>query len=316
MITEERFKLKILFMGTPDIAAVSLKALINTDNEIVGVVTQPDKPRGRKQVLTPPDAKVVALENNIPVFQPETLKNGELKPVLEELKPDIIAVVAYGKILPEYVLGFPRFGCVNMHGSLLPKYRGAAPIQWSVINGDEKTGVTTMLMNEGLDTGDMLISKEVKIGKYETSGELFDRLAVLGAEVLIETIESIENIKPVPQDDEKATYAPMLKKEMALIDWNKGAKEIIKHICGMNPWPVAYTMYNGEAMKIFACEMADTKTSGKPGEVLGYEKNKGLLVKCGEGAIYINEIQAPTCKRMSIDDYLKGNIIENKTIFG
>lgn len=300
-------------MGTPDIAAVSLKKLIDDGYEIVGAVTQPDKPRGRKQILTPPEVKVLAMENNIPVFQPQSLKNGELKGVLEELKPDLIAVVAYGKILPPYILDFAKYGCINMHGSLLPKYRGAAPIQWSVINGEEYAGVTTMKMNEGLDTGDMLISRSTKIGEYETSEELFQRIAVLGAEVLKETIENIETIEPVPQNDDEATYAPIIKKEMARIDWNKPKREISKLICGMNSWPVAYTTCKGEIMKVYKAIISEESGNGQCGEILGCDKN-GLKVNCIDGSIIIKEIQFSGSRRMSVDDYLKGHKIDTGTI--
>ena len=311
----EETKMKILFMGTPDIAAVSLKALIAEGFDVVGAVTQPDKPRGRKQVLTPPETKTAALAAGIPVFQPERLKNGELKDVLETLKPDLIAVVAYGKILPEYVLSFPKYGCVNMHGSLLPKYRGAAPIQWAVINGDEVTGVTTMKMDKGMDTGDMLLSKSIEIGRYETGGELFERIAKLGAETLIETIRNIEKITPIPQNEAEATHAPMLKKEMAEIDWSMPAPKVLKFIYGMNPWPCAYTHYNGEVIKIFTCDSSDDEPKAEPGEVLGFEKGKGLAVKCGSGVIYIREMQAAGSKRMPAEDYLRGHKIDAGDLF-
>lgn len=306
--------MRILFMGTPDIAAEALKMLIKEKFDVVGVVTQPDKPRGRKQVLTPPETKTAALEYGIPVFQPEKLKNGELEPVLNELKPDLIAVVAYGKILPEYVLDFPKYGCINMHGSLLPKYRGAAPIQWAVINGEKTTGVTTMKMDKGLDTGDMLISRSIDIDRYETSGELFERIAALGAETLAETINNIDKISPVHQNDAEATYAPIIKKEMAEINWSMPSDKISKLICGMNPWPVAYTHYNGETLKIFRAEFSDEKTEGADGEIICADKNKGLKVKCGKGCIFIHELQFSGSKRMMIGDYLRGHSFENGAV--
>lgn len=301
-------------MGTPDIAAVSLREMIKENMEIVGVVTQPDKPRGRKQILTPPETKEAAMEAGIPVFQPEKLKNGELMPILEELKPELIAVVAYGKILPTEVLDYPKYGCVNMHGSLLPEYRGAAPIQWAVINGEKITGVTTQRMAEGVDTGDILLSESIEIGEYETSGELFDRMAVLGAKVLIETVKNIENITPVPQNHEKATHAPMISKEMAQIDWSKSAAAVSKLICGMNPWPVAYTHFNGEVMKIYKAKISEDDTSGENGEILGFVKGKGLKVKCGEGCIFIEEIQFAGSKRMAVEDYLRGHSLDEGNI--
>lgn len=301
--------MKILFMGTPDIAASALSKLIEEKFEIVGVVSQPDKPKGRGHKLMPTDVKVVALENNIEVFQPQSLKNGELKEVLNSLKPDIIAVVAYGKILPKYILEYPKYGCINMHASLLPKYRGAAPIQWSVINGDKVTGVTTMLMDEGLDTGDMLLKKEIEIGEYETSEELFDKMAVVGGEVLAETIKNIENITPIPQNHDEFSYAPMISKEMGNIDWSKPARVISKLVCGMNSWPLAYTFLNGEMMKVIEARIGEEKNTGVPGEILEYDKEKGLRVKCGEGTIYITRLQFPGGKKMDVGEYLKGHTI-------
>ena len=306
--------MRIMFMGTPDIAAEALKALIADGMKPVCVVTQPDKPKGRGYKLVPPEVKTAALENDIPVYQPEKLKNGELKPVLEEYKPELIAVVAYGKLLPPYILEYPKYGCINMHASLLPKYRGAAPVQWAVINGDEYSGVTTMKMDEGLDTGDMLLCEKIPIGEYETSEQLFDRIAALGAEVLCRTVKNIESITPVPQNHAEHTYAPMLTKEMARIDWTKDMKTISKLICGMNSWPYAFSEYNNEPVKIieaYKCEDA----CGKPGEVLRHEKGKGLLVACGSGGIWLKRIQFPGGKKMDVDDYLLGHKIENGTFF-
>lgn len=307
--------LKIMFMGTPDIAAVCLKKLIESGENIVCAVTQPDKPRGRGYKLTPTEVKVEAMSHKIPVFQPESLKNGELLEILEEFKPDLIAVVAYGKILPAYVLDYPKFGCINMHASLLPKYRGAAPIQWSVINGDDVTGVTTMKMDVGLDTGDMLLRAETKIGEYETSEQLFDRIALLGADVLCKTVKDIENIKPIPQNHSEHTYAPMISKEMGKIDWNKDMRTISKLICGMNSWPLAYTEYNGEIVKVIEAYKSEEKNSAMPGEVIRHEKGKGLLVACSNGALWLKKIQFPGGKKMDIDDYLLGHKIENGTFF-
>lgn len=307
--------MKILFMGTPDIAAVALGALYSEGFEIVGVVTQPDKPRGRKQILTPPETKVRAEELGLKVYQPQSLKNGELMHVLEELNPDVIAVVAYGKILPKYVLEFPKYGCINMHASLLPKYRGASPIQQAVINGDEITGVTTMKMDEGLDTGDILLVKTIEIGEYETSGELFGRMSELGAKTLIETFNNIENITPVPQPEEGESYASIITKEMAEIDWNCEVKKISKLICGMNPWPVAYTHYNNEVLKIFKGEILNEECEGVPGEVLEASIEKGIRVKCKDGTLIVREIQVPGGKRMKVQDYLRGHSINKGTIF-
>lgn len=306
--------MKILFMGTPDIAAASLKYLIEKNFDVVGVVTQPDKPRGRKQILTPPEVKTAALEAGIPVFQPEKLKNGELLPVLEELSPDLIAVVAYGKLLPEYVLDFPKYGCINMHGSLLPKYRGAAPIQRAVINGDEITGVTTIKMDKGLDTGDMLLKREIRIGEYETSEELFERMALLGAEVLAETIVKINEITPVEQNGEDATYASMITKEEAEIDWSRDARTVSKLICGMNSWPVAYTKSGTQIMKIYSAHICEEEYDGKCGEVVLSDGR--LVVKCGVGSLEILSLQFAGGKRLSACEYLRGHKIETGTILG
>lgn len=305
--------MKILFMGTPDIAAKCLKTLINSGMTVVGAVSQPDKPKGRGHKLMPTDVKVVASEANIPVFQPEKIKSGELMPVLEELKPDIIAVVAYGKILPKYVLDFPKYGCVNLHASLLPKLRGAAPIQWAVINGDKETGVTTMLMDEGLDTGDMLLQKKMEIGEYETSEELFERMAEVGGELLVKTIENIETITPLKQPETGETYAPMITKEMAHIDWSKPTNEISKLICGMNSHPMAYSFYKDGQVKIISAEKGE-KCEGENGEIVRNVKGKGLQVKTPDGSIYIKELQFAGSKRMLAEDYLRGHNIEFGTI--
>ena len=302
--------LKIMFMGTPDIAAESLRYLIDKGMNIVCAVTQPDKPRGRGHKLMPPEVKVVAQENGIEVYQPESLKNNELMNVLDEYKPDIIAVVAYGKILPKYVLDYPGYGCINMHASLLPKYRGAAPVQWSVINGEEKTGVTTMKMDAGLDTGDMLITRETKIGEYETAEELFVRISNLGAEVLYETIINIETITPIPQNHEEHTYAPMLSKEIAQIDWSQSKEVISKLICGMNSWPLAYTHYDEEIVKVITAKKCDEKLNGENGQIIRHDKGKGLLIKCSNGGIWLEIVQFTGGKRMHIDDYLLGHTIE------
>lgn len=305
--------MKILFMGTPDIAAECLKTLIDEKMEVIGAVSQPDRPKGRGHKLMPTDVKTAAMEHNIPVFQPETLKNGELRPILEELRPDIIAVVAYGKILPKYILDYPKYGCINVHASLLPKLRGAAPIQWAIINGEKKTGVTTMLMDEGLDTGDMLLSEELEIGEYETAEELFERIAKLGGQLLVKTINNIETITPVPQEHEKNTYAPMITKETAHIDWSESTDRISKLICGMNSRPMAYSLYNGEPMKIVTARKGGT-VSGENGEIIGFTKDLGLQIKTRDGSIYVQTAQFPNSRRMSIDEYLRGHKIEYGTI--
>ena len=301
--------MRILFMGTPDIAAKCLKTLVKSGLSVAGAVSQPDKPKGRGHKLAPTDVKIAASEAGIPVFQPEKIKSGELMPVLEELKPDLIAVVAYGKILPEYVLNYPKYGCVNMHASLLPKLRGAAPIQWAVLNGEKETGVTTMLMDKGLDTGDMLLSEKLEIGEYETSEELFERMAETGGELLVKTIRNIENITPQKQNDALATYAPMITKEMAHIDWNEATEKISKLICGMNSWPLAYSYYDDDAVKIISATKGDA-CKGKNGEIISFEKGKGLKVKTADGSIYIKELQFAGGKRMLAEDYLRGHNIQ------
>lgn len=309
--------MNILFMGTPDFALEAIKVLDESKHNVLGAVTQPDKPKGRGHKMVAPPVKEYALEHDIPVYQPNTLKNGELKEVLDELKPDIIVVAAYGKILPNYVIDYPKYGCINIHASLLPKYRGAAPIQYSVLNGDKKTGVTIMQMDYGLDTGDMIMVKETEIGEYETSGELFDRLAVLGGEALIEVLDVIEQgkVERVKQGDD-FTYASMISKDMAKIDWNKSVNEISNLVRGMNPWPLAFTSYKGEVMKIIEARIADNNSDGQNGEVLGYQKGTGLLVKCGEGILTVTKVQFTGGKKLPIDDYLRGHEIETGTILG
>lgn len=300
--------MRIVFMGTPDFAVPSLQALIDAGHDVCAVYTQPDKPQGRKQILTAPPVKTLALEHDIPVFQPNTLKNEDEQARLRELAPEVIIVVAYGKLLPKAVLDIPPHGCINVHGSLLPRWRGAAPIQWAVIAGDEMAGVTTMQMAEGLDTGDMLLTYETKVGEKETAGELFDRLAQSGAELLTQTLVKLDEITPRPQDDAQSCYAHMLDKQMAVIDWSKSAHEIDCLIRGLNPWPIALTTLSGERLKVFAAEKA--AGNGEPGTVLEADPKKGLTVACGEGALKLIEIQLVGGKRMKANDFLRGHAIE------
>lgn len=300
--------MRIVFMGTPDFAVPSLQALIDAGHDVCAVYTQPDKPQGRKQILTAPPVKTLALAHNIPVFQPNTLKNEDEQARLRALAPEVIIVVAYGKLLPKAVLDIPPHGCINVHGSLLPRWRGAAPIQWAVIAGDEMAGVTTMQMAEGLDTGDMLLTYETKVGETETAGELFDRLAQSGAELLIQTLVKLDEITPRPQDDAQSCYAHMLDKQMAVIDWSKSAHEIDCLIRGLNPWPIALTTLSGERLKVFAAEKA--AGNGEPGTVLEADPKKGLTVACGEGALGLTEIQLVGGKRMKATDFLRGHAIE------
>lgn len=306
--------MRIVFMGTPDFAVPSLQALIDAGHDVCAVYTQPDKPQGRKQILTAPPVKTLALEHNIPVFQPNTLKNEDEQARLRELAPEVIIVVAYGKLLPKAVLDIPPHGCINVHGSLLPRWRGAAPIQWAVIAGDEMAGVTTMQMAEGLDTGDMLLTYETKVGEKETAGELFDRLAQSGAELLTQTLVKLNEITPRPQDDAQSCYAHMLDKQMAVIDWSRSAHEIDCLIRGLNPWPIALTTLSGERLKVFAAEKANGR--GEPGTVLEADPKKGLTVACGEGALKLTEIQLVGGKRMKATDFLRGHAIEVGTKLG
>ena len=300
--------MRIVFMGTPDFAVPSLQALIDAGHDVCAVYTQPDKPQGRKQILTAPPVKTLALAHDIPVFQPNTLKNEDEQARLRELAPEVIIVVAYGKLLPKAVLDIPSHGCINVHGSLLPRWRGAAPIQWAVIAGDEMAGVTTMQMAEGLDTGDMLLTYETKVGEKETAGELFDRLAQSGAELLTQTLVKLDEITPRPQDDAQSCYAHMLDKQMAVIDWSKSAHEIDCLIRGLNPWPIALTTLSGERLKVFAAEKANG--NGEPGTVLEADPKKGLTVACGEGALKLTEIQLVGGKRMKATDFLRGHSLE------
>lgn len=306
--------MRIVFMGTPDFAVPSLQALIDAGHDVCAVYTQPDKPQGRKQILTAPPVKTLALEHDIPVFQPNTLKNEDEQARLRELAPEVIIVVAYGKLLPKAVLDIPPHGCINVHGSLLPRWRGAAPIQWAVIAGDEMAGVTTMQMAEGLDTGDMLLTYETKVGEKETAGELFDRLAQSGAELLIQTLVKLDEITPRPQDDAQSCYAHMLDKQMAVIDWGKSAHEIDCLIRGLNPWPIALTALSGERLKVFAAEKA--AGNGEPGTVLEADPKNGLTVACGEGALGLTEIQLVGGKRMKATDFLRGHAIQVGTKLG
>lgn len=308
--------MKIVFMGTPDFAVPSLARLIEDGHEICGVFTQPDKPQGRKQVLTPPPVKSLASEQGLPVYQPATLKNGMGAAILRELAPELIVVVAYGKLLPRDVLELPRLGCINAHGSLLPRWRGAAPIQWSVIAGDEKTGVTIMQMDEGLDTGKMLAKCETAIGARETAGELFDRLAQDAAALLSETVRKLSAgpLSGEPQDDSLSCYAHMLDKEIAVIDWSKSAREIDCLIRGLNPWPIALTTLDGARLKIYSAE--PTEGSGAPGEILFADPKRGMAVACGEGALSLGEVQAVGGKRMRVNDWLRGHTVQPGTVLG
>lgn len=299
--------MRIVFMGTPDFAAPSLQALIDRGDDICGVFTQPDKPKGRGHKLQPPPVKQLALQQGLQVFQPGTLRDEDIQKSIAGMAPDAIVVVAYGKLLPPEVLAVPKLGCINVHGSLLPKYRGAAPIQWAVINGEKTTGVTTMFMAEGMDTGDMLLKAETEIAPEETAGELFDRLKLLGAELLAETLDKLERgkLNGIPQDDTQATLAPMLKKEMSAIDWNRPAQQIHDQIRGLNPWPCAAAVLDGKRVKLLASQVVNG--DGEPGTVHNIDGE--LVAGCGQGMLKITEIQAETGKRMSGRNYLLGHAL-------
>ncbi len=311
--------MNIVFMGTPDFAVPCLKALIDSGETVSAVFTQPDKPKGRGYKLTPPPVKEIALAHNIPVYQPLSLKKGEdgakALQIVRDISPDLIIVVAYGKLLPKEILDAPKYYCINVHASLLPKYRGAGPIQWSVLNGEKETGVTTMLMAEGLDTGDMLLSKSVEIGENETASELHDRLAELGAEVLLETVTAVKagNITPVPQNGEKSCYAPMLTKEMCPIDFKKTAQEVHNHIRGLSAFPCASAILDGKRIKVYKSEIVKGLKSQSPAGTVVSAKD--FTVVCGDGScIRFTEIQAEGGKRMSTADYLRGRAIKEGTI--
>ena len=302
----------VVFMGTPDFAVSALQALIDSDEyDVKLVISQPDKPQGRKQILTAPPVKELALQYNLEIYQPDSLKSDEAYEIIASKNPDYIVVSAYGKILPQRVLDIPRYGCVNLHGSLLPKYRGAAPIQWSVINGDKVTGVTTMLMNAGLDTGDILLVSEKNISENETAGEVFDALASLCPDLLIRTLDGLSNgdISPRKQDDANATYVSVLSKDMALINWYNDANTIHNLIRGLNPWPVARTVFRGKILKIYSSVVCDKRIHGLCGEV--FVEGDSIYVACADSTcIRIDELQAEGSKRMSSADFLRGRSFE------
>ena len=301
--------LRVVFMGTPDFAAASLEAVLDAGYEVAAVFTQPDKPRGRGMKLAACETKRLALERGLRVYQPESVRTGEAVELMRSLSPDVLCVVAYGKLLPDELLAVPRYGAVNVHGSLLPKYRGAAPIQWSVLNGDEYAGVSTMYLAHDMDAGDVIYREATPVGEYETAGELFDRLAAMGAELLVKTLNAIENgtAPRERQNEAEATYVGQLDKSICPIDWSRTQNEIVKHICGLNPWPVATMSLNGETMKVYMARKTDTVTDRAPGSIVGAGR-AGLEIACGGGrTVLITELQAPGKKRMSAHDYLVGH---------
>lgn len=300
--------MKIVFMGTPNYAVKTLEALINAGHTVAAVFAQPDKPVGRKQILTPPPVKVCAQMHGIPVFQPRTLRDGEAEKIIRNIAPDVIAVVAYGKILPTEILTLPRYGCVNGHASLLPKYRGAAPIQWCIVNGEKETGVTAMQMDEGMDTGDILETAVTEIGAEETAGELFERLSVIGAKLLVKTLADIENgnVTPIKQDESKATSAPIIKKEMAKISFHDmTAEEVHNAVRGFYPWPVAFFISGGKRIKIIKSRVVNMH--GTAGTVL--KSDSELIVACKKEAVALETIQPEGSKPMSAKQYLCGRPI-------
>ena len=306
--------MKIVFMGTPEFAVPTLEALIEKHN-VAAVVTQPDKPKGRGKKMIFSAVKEKAVENNIKVYQPTKVTDGEFVEILKEYEPDVIVVVAFGQILSEDILNIPKYGCINVHGSILPKYRGAAPIQWSIINGEEFGGVTTMYMAKGLDSGDMILKAEEKIKDDDTYGTLYDRLSYIGADLLIKTLDLIERGKVVrvPQNDDDATLAPMITRDMEHIDWDNTSENVVNLIKGLNPQPVSYTMYNDEKLKIWFAEVEKTEYSGEIGEIVDVRK-KDFVVKTKKGAVAVKEVQAQGGKKMTADAYMRGHTIEKGII--
>lgn len=310
---------KVIFMGTPDFAVAALNCLISAPGyDVVLAVSQPDKPVGRKQVLMPTPVRAAAEAGNVEVYQPASLKTDEAYEKLLSYAPDFIVVAAYGKILPQRVLDIPKYGCVNLHGSLLPKYRGSAPIQRCVINGEKVTGITAMLMDAGVDTGDMLLKTETKIGENETAGELFDRLAAMCPDILLKTLNGIVDgsVKPVKQDPEKATFAPMLDKNESVIDWSSSARDVHNKVRGMDPWPVARTLFGGKLLKLYGTlPVGGLSAEGEVGTIS--VRDGHLFVKCGGNTVLeLTEVQLEGAKRMPVSDFLRGHANADGTVLG
>ncbi len=308
--------MRIVFMGTPDFSVPCLRALIESKHEVVGVICQPDKPVGRKQILTAPPVKAEALAHGLRVLQPVSLRNGAGRLLLEDLQPDLVIVVAYGKILPPDFLSYPKYGCVNVHASLLPRYRGASPIHWAILNGDTQTGVTTMQMDEGMDTGDILLVRSVPIGPEDTAESLFETLSGVGADVMLDTIEAIETgtLQPVKQDNSQAVNVGLLTKQLGEIDWSKSAKQIHDQIRGLYSWPGAYTFWNGTVLKIHKARQCDMQSRKAPGTVV---QAKGTLcVACGDGrCVELLEVQLAGKKRMDAAAFLNGSGLQKDMRF-
>ena len=308
--------MRVIFMGTPDFAVGTLEEIIRAGHEVVLTVTQPDKPKGRGNAMQFPPVKECALAHEIPIFQPKKIREEENVAYLREFQPDIIVVAAFGQILPKSILDMPKFGCINVHASLLPKYRGAAPIQWAIINGDEVTGVTIMRMDVGLDTGDMIAKKEIVIAKDETGGSLFDKLAQIGAQLCVETMETIEAGKAeyTPQNHEEATHVSMINKELGLIDWNKSATELEHLIRGLNPWPSAFTKLDGKTFKIWKAKVV-SKAGEKPAGTIIRVAKDALEVQTGNGVLSLLEVQLEGKKRMEVGAFLRGYAVQEGTVF-
>lgn len=303
-------------MGSPEFAIPSLKAIYNADEKIEAVVTQPDRKKGRGLTLKSPPVKIEAERIGLPVYQPEMVREKGFITLIDSIKPDAIVVVAYGQILPEEILKVPKYGCINLHGSLLPKYRGAAPIQWAIIKGEKKTGVTTILMDKGMDTGDILLQEKIDVTPKDTAETLSERLSTIGAKLLLKTLMGLEGgiITPRPQDHSSATYAPLLKKEDGRIDWKKGAEEIKNQVRGMNPWPGAYTFLEGRLLKIWDVDMAETK-GGEPGRIIQADKGH-LVVSTGKDSLLIKELQLEGRSRTTSIAFLQGHKIKEGGILG
>lgn len=300
--------MRIVFMGTPEFAVPSLEALLRSDDQVVGVVSQPDRPKGRGQQLVPPPVKLVAEQAKIPLLQPLKIRTPEFLQALSAWQPDLIAVAAYGRILHTPILRLPPMGCVNVHGSLLPKYRGAAPVQWAVINGETETGITTMLMDEGMDTGPMLLQEKLEISPDDTAGTLAPRLAELGGRLLVDTIAQLKTgtLMPKKQDDEQATLAPLLEKEDGLIDWTMKATSLANRVRGLSPWPGAYTFFGAERWNIWKAVSNVGVTTDTPGTIVAVNK-QAIMVATGDGLLDIREIQTANSKRMSVGQFLAGH---------
>ena len=310
--------MRIVFMGTPDFAVPSLQALLDNGYEVVGVFCQPDRPKGRGHKLAPCPVKELALAHEIPVFQPERIKRPEGVEMLRSCAPDLCVTAAFGQLLSQEILDIPPLGTVNVHSSLLPKHRGSAPINWSIIKGDSVTGVTTMFTDIGMDTGDMLLKCETPIGETENAGELSDRLAVMGAQLLVETLKRLEagTLTRTPQNPEEATYEPKMDKELGRIDWAKSAKEIDWLVRGATPWPGAYTTVGEGTMKIFETRVVGGACDAQPGTVLAADAKRGLIVACGDAQLELTQIQMHGAKRMNAKDYLRGHEIETGICLG